>query len=86
MSIILEGVLRMPPDCWGDSPLDVMQRHARYVEAADTIDTLREQLEAARKLLRRISEWDQMNPPMTGDHAHWKREIDAAIAASGSKP
>lgn len=32
-------------------------------------------------LLKRMQQWDQFNPPMTGDHAHWKREIDAALAA-----
>ena len=35
-----------------------------------------------RALLTRLSQWDQMNPPMSGDHAHWKREIDAALAGA----
>jgi len=32
------------------------------------------------EVLRRLSQWDQFNPPMTGDHAYWKREIDALLA------
>lgn len=30
-------------------------------------------------LLQRLSQWDQMNPPMTPDHAYWKREIDEML-------
>lgn len=33
-------------------------------------------------LLRRLSEWDQFNPPMTGDHAFWKAAIDKALSVS----
>jgi hypothetical protein len=35
---MLLAVLRMPPDCWDDGPIDVMQRHQRYVQAADEIE------------------------------------------------
>lgn len=38
MSIILLGVLRMPPSCWGAGEIDVAQRHAIYCEAADEIE------------------------------------------------
>ena len=38
---MLLAVLRMPPDCWHGSPLDIGQRHARYVEAADYIEALK---------------------------------------------
>ena len=36
--VMLLGVLRMPPECWASTPLDVGQRHARYLEAADLIE------------------------------------------------
>jgi hypothetical protein len=35
---MLLGVLRMPPGLWDNGPIDVMQRHSRYLEAADRIE------------------------------------------------
>lgn len=35
---ILEGVLRMPPELWDGSELDVLQRHERYKKAADLLE------------------------------------------------
>ena len=40
--IMLNAVLRMPPELWSNEPLDIMQRHSRYVEAADELDRLRD--------------------------------------------
>jgi hypothetical protein len=40
MSSILDGVLRMPPDCWTDEAIDVHQLRSRYVQAADRIKEL----------------------------------------------
>ncbi|MCK5639853.1 MAG: hypothetical protein KAJ19_03620 [Gammaproteobacteria bacterium] len=40
MSEILDGVLTMPPHLWSDSPLDIMQRYARYKEASERIKLL----------------------------------------------
>lgn len=37
---ILLGVLRLPPECWTDSLIDVIQRHSRYLEAADRIEAM----------------------------------------------
>ena len=41
---ILFGVLRMPPELWGDDDIDRQQRYARYVEAADKIDFMQDQI------------------------------------------
>jgi len=46
---MLHGVLNMPPDCWCGSPIDVMQRHSRYVEASKRIVELERELAEARK-------------------------------------
>ena len=46
MSEIMRGVLRMPPELWTDSPLDVRQRHSVYVEAADKIERLQSENKA----------------------------------------
>lgn len=35
---MLLGVLRMPIQLWQDSELDKLQRHSRYIEAADRIE------------------------------------------------
>ncbi|MDA8682407.1 hypothetical protein N9M08_07720 [Porticoccaceae bacterium] len=34
---MLHGVLRMPPELWGNDAMDVMQRHSRCLEASDRI-------------------------------------------------
>jgi hypothetical protein len=50
--IMLHGVLNMPPELWNnDSPIDVMQRHSRYVQASKYIDELEADLTAAREEL-----------------------------------
>lgn len=38
--LMLLGILRMPPETWGDDPLNVMQRHSAYKEAADRLDRM----------------------------------------------
>jgi hypothetical protein len=35
---MLLAVLRMPPELWDNGPIDQIQRHSRYVEAADLIE------------------------------------------------
>ena len=44
----LLGVLRMPIECWNNSVIDQMQRHARYIEAAERIEASTKELEALR--------------------------------------
>lgn len=34
-----------------------------------------------RTLLERLAQWDQFNPPMSGDHAYWKREIEILLTS-----
>jgi hypothetical protein len=46
---MLLGVLRMPPELWTDSPIDVQQRHARYMQAAAHIEYLQAELAEARQ-------------------------------------
>ena len=47
MSEVTQAVLRMPPSLWDGSEIDVLQRHGRYVEAAEKL----EQLEAENERL-----------------------------------
>lgn len=35
--LMLHAVLRMPPELWNDSPIDIAQRHGRYVQASERI-------------------------------------------------
>ena len=51
--LMLLAVLRMPPELWTGEAIDVIQRHARYIDAADRIEaqqskiaTLTEQVKA----------------------------------------
>lgn len=50
--VMLLGILRLPPELWRDDPIDVAQRHARYVEAAEMIERLQGVLEALKELRR----------------------------------
>jgi len=52
--IMLHGVLNMPPELWNDSPIDVMQRHSRYIQASKYIYELNDELTAARAELAEI--------------------------------
>jgi hypothetical protein len=40
---MLHGVLNMPPELWIGTPIDVMQRHSRYIQASEYIKELVEQ-------------------------------------------
>jgi FtsZ-binding cell division protein ZapB len=51
----LIGVLRMPPDLWRGDEMDVRQRFDRYLQAADTITTLRAEVE---RLNRQAAYWE----------------------------
>ena len=42
--LMLLGVLRMRIDLWSDSAIDKIQRYGRYLQAANEIVSLREQL------------------------------------------
>lgn len=44
--IMLHGVLRMPTDMWSNDPLDMYQRHTRYIQASDRIIELENKLAA----------------------------------------
>lgn len=47
--MIMQGVLRMPPEMWSGDALDVTQRHNIYREAANEIDRLQGELERLKK-------------------------------------
>lgn len=53
---MLLGVLRMPPDCWIPEELDIQQRHALYVEAANLIERLRGEAEDWKEEAGRLFE------------------------------
>jgi hypothetical protein len=59
--VMLHGVLNMPPELWNnDSPIDVAQRHSRYVEASKRIYELEEQLQQAHEYADRLVEHKDM--------------------------
>ncbi len=47
--VMLHGVLNMPPELWSGSPIDVMQRHSRYIQASQYIYELDAELTSARE-------------------------------------
>jgi DNA-binding TFAR19-related protein (PDSD5 family) len=55
--VMLHGVLNMPPELWSGSPIDVMQRHSRYLQASQYIDELTEQRDEAREETIRTREF-----------------------------
>ena len=69
--IMLHGVLNMPPELWCDSPIDVMQRHSRYVQASQYIDELIEQRD---KLAVALRECRDDSIELLGERDWWQRE------------
>lgn len=51
---MLHGVLRMPPELWTNTPIDIQQRHSRYLEASDELARLRAENEAMREALCKV--------------------------------
>jgi len=52
--VTLFAVLKMPPELWdNDSPIDVYQRHSRYVYAADEIERLRINEKASHEVIKK---------------------------------
>lgn len=65
---MLLGVLRLPLDCWDESELGQLQRHSRYLEAADRIELDEMRI---RVLEQRLSEnsalqWTTQRPAVPG--------------------
>lgn len=85
MSEITRGVLRMPPELWGDDPLSVAQRHARYVEAADTIDRLQAECDALRAAAQQVMERLALYHSANGFAAD-AEAIEAMLAALKEAP
>lgn len=46
--VMLLGVLRLPTECWHGDRLDVIQRHGRYLDAANRIEADAETISALR--------------------------------------
>ena len=72
------------------APLRIDGRRLSGVEAHNLAEALAEAYRAGaaasaerikelEAFLRRLREWDQMNPPMTGDHAAFAATIDALL-------
>ena len=49
--VMLLGILRMPPDLWTGSAIDVFQRHETYRAAADEIERLRAAMEPFARIV-----------------------------------
>jgi hypothetical protein len=52
--VMLHGVLNMPPNLWSDSPIDIAQRHGRYVEASKRIRELENELFEMRERCEKL--------------------------------
>ena len=50
--VMLQGVLRMPINCWSDDELSKIQRHSRYIEAADRIEALELEVKDFQTIIR----------------------------------
>jgi hypothetical protein len=76
--VMLHGVLNMPPELWSGSPIDVMQRHSRYLQASEYIGELTEQRDRLAVLLSDIYNYAKGKKP----HDYSKlTESDRIIAA-----
>jgi len=59
--IMLHGVLNMPPELWSGEPIDVMQRHSRYVQASEYIYELIDQRDRLEKIAGELIAMIRMN-------------------------
>ena len=76
---MLLGVLRMPPKLWDNGPIDQIQRHGRYIEAADLIEKFeadRDELLAALDTLTLVVGLT----PITGNKDALQEAMDIARA------
>lgn len=48
---MLHGVLRMPPELWGDGEIDQRQRYSRYLEASRRIEDAEREIERLQREL-----------------------------------
>jgi Tfp pilus assembly protein PilO len=55
--VMLHSVLNMPPELWSGSPIDVMQRHSRYLQASKYICELTEQRDRLAELLSDMQDY-----------------------------
>jgi len=70
--IMLHGVLNIPPELWSGTPIDVMQRHSRYVQASEYIKELCEQRD---KAMCELEMWKDGNI-MHEDHKNEIQELE----------
>ena len=56
MSEVTQAVLRMPPSLWDGSEIDVLQRHGRYVEAAEKLEQLEAENARQKEALAEVRE------------------------------
>jgi hypothetical protein len=59
MSDILIAILRMPPECWRDDPIDIQQRYSRYLEAAERIQELDQSIQTTEDRAQERSEREE---------------------------
>ena len=60
--LMLQAVLRMPTELWSGDDLDVSQRYHRYMQAADELNRLTDDITALRKVL--LSAQVRLNSPL----------------------
>ena len=73
---MLLGVLKMPPELWQNTPIDVAQRHGRYLQAASEIERLEAENTKLREDAARL-DWLEGEGAGQLDYADRER-IDAA--------
>jgi hypothetical protein len=53
--VMLHAVLCMPPELWDNSALDRLQRHSRYLEASNRIETQADRIKELEAEVARLS-------------------------------
>jgi hypothetical protein len=80
---MLHGVLNMPPELWIGTPIDVMQRHSRYIQASEYIKELTEQRD------RLAEERDELKKQLIdakSSTAFWMGKYNNAMQLRGEDP
>lgn len=54
--MMLDAVLRMPPEIWCNEEFNKQQRYSRYLQAADELEKLRTELDQTNAFLKQVAD------------------------------
>ena len=69
-NLMLLVVLRMPPELWTGEAIDVTQRHARYIDAADRIEAQQSKIATLTEQAMAQDKWISVDERPVEEKSH----------------